>query len=187
MRHDPYHSPWRRVAFVLGLTLLTALIVWGVVRTGQGAVSTPPKPMPTATSTGAPAPTGPAVQTSTDPALIAAIYSFVEAYNLPASDHRNQLLKKLSTAEGYGMVYRDPSSMSTAEKAAGNIIVRAVPGDTSIQVEPFDDDTSAVSVYVLAMVRIERDGAVLNTLRLPAQTTSWVKESGGWKFAFIQP
>jgi hypothetical protein len=85
------------------------------------------------------------------------------------------------------MVYRNPNSMSTAEKAAGNIIVKVVPGDSQIQIEPFEDDTNAVSAYVEAMVRIERDGAVLNTLRLPAQTTSWVKQSEGWKFAFIQP
>lgn len=174
MNDNPYSSTWRRVVLFLVLANLAALIVWGAVRTGQGLVSTPTKP----TST---------IQTGVDPALITVIYSFVEAYNLPASEHRNQLLKKLSTAEGYGMVYRDPSSMSTAEKAAGNIIVTAVPGDTSIQVEPFDDDPNAVSAYVLAMVRIERDGTVLNTLRLPAQTTSWVKELGGWKFAYIQP
>lgn len=187
MHDNPYSSKWRRVGLGLVLTLLAALIVWGAVRTGQGHSSTPTKTTSTIASTAAPTTTGSTILTDTDPALITVIHSFVEAYNLPASNHRNQLLKKLSTAEGYGMVYRDPSSMSTAEKAAGNIIVTAVPGDTSIQVEPFDDDSNVVSAYVQAMVRIERDGVVLNTLRLPAQTTSWVKESGGWKFAFIQP
>ena len=186
MRHDPYSSPWRRIVVALAIAALATVIVAGVVTVGQRDAS-PSTPRPTATAPSTSHATEAPVQPATDKSLVDAVYAFVEAYNLPASQHRNELLKKLSTTEGYGMVFRNPATQSAAEKAAGDITISAVRDSSSIQVEPFDDDPSAASVYAEVTVRIIRDGKILQTVGLPAQTTSWVRQADGWKFAFLQP
>jgi hypothetical protein len=185
MRHDPYSSPWRKLVLVLAFTALAAVIVAGVVTVGQRD-SSPSTATSTATPSTQPVAKAP-VQPVADKPLTDAVYAFVEAYNLPASKHRNELLKKLSTTEGYSMVFRDPATQSAAEKAAGDITISAVRDSSSIQIEPFDDDSSAASVYAEVTVQIIRDGKIIQTVGLPAQTTSWVKQTDGWKFAFLQP
>jgi hypothetical protein len=124
--------------------------------------------------------------TTDDPKLVNAVFAFVEAYNLPTSEKRNEALKRLSTPEGYQMVYRDTSNLSDAEKAAAGIVVTVAREDSSLQVESFEDGTDAVSVHVLATVRLSRDEQIIDTLRLPGLTTSWVKQAGTWKLAFVQ-
>lgn len=183
MRHDPYHSPWRRVIAGLAVVALAAIIVVGVATLGHRDAS-PPTSDPTTTST--PQATGVVDRPKPDASLNNAVFAFVEAYNLPASAHRNELLKKLTTPAGYGMVYRNPDGQSAAEKAAGDITITSVRDSSSIQIEPFEDDSSAASVYSEVTVRIIRDGKILSTIRLPAQTTSWVKQADGWKLAFLQ-
>ncbi len=185
MRHDPYHSPWREIFVGLGLIALVVVITAGVMMAGQRN-DTPPAPTPVPTVSQASPSPEPESPKEDDAALTDVVYSFVEAYNLPASPRRNELLKKLSTPEGYAMVYRDPASQSSAEKAAGNIVVSVVRNESSVQVESFEDETEAVSVYAETTIRIVRDGTVINTTKTPGLITSWVKGSSGWRFAYIQ-
>ena len=188
MRHDAYSSAWRRVAFASILLFLTGLIVWGM-KGIERTTDQSPQPTSQATEVASPTttPSETDIRSSTDPALLSAVYSFVEAYNLPTSDHRNELLEKLSTTEGYAMVYRSTDDRSTTEQAAGDVSIAVVRDDASVQIEPFDDDSGAVSVYAEPTIRVIRDGTIIRTVRLPALITSWVKESNGWKFAYIQP
>lgn len=187
MRHDAYSSPWRRVAFASVLLILTGLIVWGLEGFEQAIDQSPqPTSQPTQVASPTTTPSETDIRSSADPALLSAVYSFVEAYNLPTSDHRNELLEKLSTTDGYAMVYRSTDDLSTAEQAAGDVSIAVVRDDASVQIEPFDDDSGAVSVYAETTIRVIRDGAIIRTVRLPALVTSWVKEPNGWKFAFIQ-
>jgi hypothetical protein len=146
-----------------------------------------PQVAPTSASAPPVGQTAPATNNQTDPALVAAVYAFTEAYNLPASDHRNELLKKLCTSDGYEMVFRDAKSVSLAEKAAGDITLKVVPGDNStVQVEPFGYDYNVVSVSSTLTVQIVKDDAVLQTITLPRLTTSWIKQSDGWRLAYLQ-
>lgn len=197
MRPDPYTSSWRKVGLGLVIVVLVVIIAIGITITGRQSDSRPsgpasdPASSPTATAdptdaTTAPEMVDPVNAPENDPELDKAVLAFVEAYNLPSSDTRNTLLRNLSTDDGYAMVYRDTETMSLAEKSAGNIEIWALPGDTSIQVEPFGDDMTVVSVYTVPTVRTERDGVVLHTLQLPGFTSSWVSESGVWKLAHIQ-
>ena len=185
MRHDPYHSRWRGVFVLLALAALAALIVAGVAATSR--LNTPaPQASPAVTEPSSVAAEPDVNPPTDDPKLVNAVIAFVEAYNLPTSDKRNEALKRLATPEGYQMVYRDTSNLSDAEKAADGIVVTVAREETSLQVESFEVGPDAVSGHVLATVRLSRDERIIDTLRLPGQTTSWVKQAGTWKLAFVQ-
>ncbi len=125
--------------------------------------------------------------TEVDEALVKAVYAFEAAYNMPATDARNETLKGLTTPEGYLDVYRDPATMSSAEKSAGNIEIEVMTGEPQdVQVEPFDDDPNAVSVSSNLTIRVIRHGDTLRTVDLPPRLTSWIKLDSGWKMAHLQ-
>ena len=185
MRHNPYRSPWRSVFVLLALAALAALIVAGVVASSR--TNTPVSQATPTTAGQSSAVVEPETNPPTDdPKLVNAVFAFVEAYNLPTSNERNEALRRLSTPEGYQMVYRDPSNLSDAEKAAAGMVVTVVREDSSLQVESFEDGTDAVSVHVIATIRMSRDDRIIDTVDLPGQTSSWVKQGDTWKIAFVQ-
>lgn len=183
MRHDPYQSPWRWVSLGSLLVFLIVIIAVGIASTTH---SEPSSSSSSSITTRDPSNASPTTEWADNDKFTEVMYKFVEAYNLPTSSRRNVILRSLSTAEGYEMVMRDPQNLSSAEKAATGITVEVVSESTSVQVEPFDDDPNSISAYVQATVRIVRGGQTLRTVRLPGQTTSWIKQSGQWKFAHLE-
>lgn len=169
---------WRRIIVVAIPLVLIGLIAWGLL---QPSRSKSAKPSPTVSSA-----TTNRTISDEESNLIDAVYRFEEAYSLPTSSSRNEKLQQLTTPEGYHFVYRDPASASQAEKNSGVTKIEVQPGSESIvQAEPFDKRWSAASVYSKVTVRIYRDNSsVLTTL--PPSITSWVRESSGWKLAYIQ-
>ena len=162
--------------------LAVVLIVWGLMDFPKSHPSAPPITPTVTTSTPSSSTSGAQV----DSVFVARVYDFVAAYELPASDHRNQLLQALSSADGYTQVYRDPKSASAAEIAAGNIQIAVVSDQSTIQVNPFDGTTDAVSVVVNATIRTTTSSGYSTTLSIPQLIMSWVRTDGVWQFAYLQ-
>lgn len=186
MRRNAYSGLGRRIVLGAVIVALFAALVAGIVASDS---SSNESPQVASTSESTPPVEEPVPDSNedTDPALVAAVYAFTEAYYLPANDRRNELLKKLCTDKGYEMVHRDPSTISIAEKAAGDITLRIVPGDSStVQVEPFEPDDNVVSVAATLTAQVLKDDTILQTIALPSTLTSWVKQSDGWRLAYLQ-
>ncbi len=169
------------------VVLSTALVVWSTTMSNRSSQDDTRSSETPSSSTTQETSEDVTDATEVDEALVKAVYAFEAAYNMPATNERNETLKALTTPEGYLEVYRDPATMSAAEKSAGNIVIEVMTGEPQdVQVEPFEDDPNAVSVSSNLTIRVVRDGDTLRTVDLPPRVTSWIKLVNGWKMVHLQ-